>query len=605
MRDKIRSFIQRAFGPLKYIRNLQGETRRYRRRLIIIGLLGVAVYAQSLITPQITRQIIDVAYPARDFMLFYILSAIMVGLNVIASVLGAVNGYLTTYTNNLIAFRIRMRVFHALHRVPVSYVESHQSGMFLERIAADADRTAGSLAGILPQIISLLLTAVLTVGMMANISLLVTGLVVAIVPFYYLTNTILSVKLRQWQQETRLKDEQLTTRANEAIQGVPTARLFGVGRWLKTMYTNLLRDKIKIAFGIWRTQLIWGRLSWAVSYGWGVVLTVGGWYLVFQDRLTLGDAVALGMYIPLLLRPAEQALGMYQSLMASSVPAQRVTEVLDEAQNGETKPIRKGFAIRENIRLDNVDFAYPGNRRCLKNISLAMSCGEGLIIVGPTGSGKTTLLRIMAGMFEPGGGRLLADDIPLSNIRLSDYQSDVAMVMADNFFFSGTIMENMLMAGPHLDESEVRRTAGILGLDSWLMSLPSGYDTPLGVGGIRFSSGQTQKVAILRAALKKPRLLLLDEITSSMDVVSERNILDGLKQLRPPENITVMTSHRLTLTLEDWIDRVIVLNDGIITEQGAAHDLYASGGEYRKLMDIAGLGELFANSERVGRVPNE
>jgi len=112
-------------------------------------------------------------------------------------------------------------------------------------------------------------------------------------------------------------------------------------------------------------------------------------------------------------------------------------------------------------------------------------------------------------------------------------------------------------------------------------------------------------VAILRAALKKPRLLLLDEITSSMDVVSERNILDGLKQLRPPDNITVMTSHRLTLTLEEWIDRVIVLNDGIITEQGAAHDLYASGGEYRKLMDIAGLGELFANLVGVGRVPNE
>jgi len=592
MRAAIQSFWQRAVGPLSYIWKLRRTTRRFRWRLVAIGLLGVLSYTQSLITPQITREIIDVAYPNRDFNLFYWLSAGLVALNVAAAGISVLNSYLTIYVNNLILFRMRMRVFRALHRVPVSYVEGHQSGMFLERIASDSDRTASMLAEVVPQIIALILTTILTIGMMANISPLVTVLVLAIVPFYYLTSSILSIKLRTWQQKTRMKDEQLTTRAAEAIQGVPTARLFGVGKWLKTIYVKLLRDKIKIAFGMWRARLVWGQLSWAVSYGWGVILTVGGWYLVFKDRLTLGDAVALGMYIPLLLRPAQQALGLYQSLMASSVPAQRITEVIDAAREVGVKSIRNGFPISGGIALKKIDFTYPGSSWHLKDISLDIKCGNAVVIVGPTGCGKTTLLRLLAGMYGNYGGEILIDDRRLSDIRLSSYQANVGMVMADNFFFSGTIMENMLIAGPHLNEEKVRQAARVLGLDKWLESLPAGYNTPLGVNGIRLSSGQTQKVAILRALLKKPGLLLLDEITAAMDVESERFILDGLQKLRPDRNMVVMTTHRLTLTLEPWVDRIVVLGDGYIAEQGPPRELYGQNGSFRRLMDMAGLAPL-------------
>jgi len=413
-----------------------------------------------------------------------------------------------------------------------------------------------------------------------------------IVPFYYLTSSILSIKLRKWQQFTRLKDDQLTTRAAEAIQGVPTARLFGVGRWLKSMYTSLLRDRIKLAFGMWRERLVWGQLSWAVSYGWGVVLTVGGWFLVFQDRLTLGDAVALGMYIPLLLKPAEQALGLYQSLMGASVPAQRVLEIIETAQNGRSERTISKCHIARGIRLKNLGFSYPGSSWRLHNIGLDIPCGESLVVVGTTGSGKTTLLRLMAGMFDNYEGEIAADDLPLASITPSAYQANVAMVMPDNFFFSGSIMDNMRIAGSHVDEEEVRRAAGTLGLDDWLQALPQGYHTPLGAGGIRLSSGQLQKLAVLRALLKKPSLLLLDEITSSMDVESERYILNGLQTLRVARAITVLTTHRLTLTREPWVNRVVVLKDGAIAEEGPSQALYARGGEYARLMKLAGLSNL-------------
>ncbi len=583
---------------------------------MFLGLLGVALSIHPLISPLITREIIDSAYlggqsiarsyftlaavylgldpltATKGIAYFFFLSALLVTLNLVSAAARSVSGYFSTYVSNLISFRVRMRVFNALHRVPVSYVEGHHSGMFLERIASDADQTAGMLSNFVPQVMTLILTAVLTIVVMANISVLVTLLVLGIVPLYYLVNTVLAAKLRVWQQRVRKKDEELTTRAVEAIQGVPTARLFGVGKWLKSMYVRLLRDRIGMAFGMFRAQVIWGQLSWAVSYGWGVVLTVGGWYLVFQGRLSLGDAVALGMYIPQLLRPAEQLLNLYKSLMSSSVPAQRVLEVLDEAKSGLVKAASNGFLISEGVSLRDVSFVYPGSSWRLNRVSLDIKAGEAAVVIGPTGSGKTTLLRLLAGMYDKYEGDIAADGILIKSMRLSDYQKNVAMVMADNFFFTGSVMENMRIAAARVDDDEIRRAAHMLGIDRWLRSLPDGYDTRLGVGGIRLSSGQTQKVAILRSVLKRPRLMLLDEITSAMDVESERRVLDGLRELRPQGCIIVMTTHRLTLTLEPWVSKIIVIDDGAVVEQGNPRELYEGGGEYRRLMTLAGLGNL-------------
>jgi ABC-type bacteriocin/lantibiotic exporter with double-glycine peptidase domain len=278
--------------------------------------------------------------------------------------------------------------------------------------------------------------------------------------------------------------------------------------------------------------------------------------------------------------------------MASSVNAQRVVEVLDAAHNGKPATAASVFQIREGVHLQKVNFSYPGSSWNLRDFSLDIPCGKTFVVMGSTGSGKTTLLRLLAGMFDTYKGDIVADGKSLSEIRLSAYQTNVAMVMADNFFFSGSIMENMLIAGPQLNESQVTDAARILGIDRWLGSLPEGYNTRLGVGGIRLSSGQTQKVAILRALLKKPRLLLLDEITSAMDVESERYILDGMQTLRLPEMMTVLTTHRLTLTAEPWVDEVVVLSDGAMAEHGPPRELYALDGEYKRLMDLAGLGQL-------------
>jgi ABC-type bacteriocin/lantibiotic exporter with double-glycine peptidase domain len=596
LKSSTEHLFRNAIEPISYLWRLRGVTRRYWKHLIGIGLLGVLITGKSWLSPQITRRIIDVAYPARDFKLFYMLSATLVAANIVSSICQMIVNYLTTYTENLISFRVRMRVFHALHLIPISFVESQQSGMFLERVEKDAAMTAGVLSGYIPQLISLVLTLTVTLVMMFNISPLVTLLVLAGVPPYYVISAILAQRLREWNYRSRRKDEELTTRAVETIQGIPTARLFGVGRWLKRIYVGLLRDRIKISFGMWRARLTWGSMGWVVSYGWGVFLTIGGWYLVFQNRLTLGDAVALGMYIPVLLKPAEDALDFYKSLISASVPAHRITEVIERAGNEEGKGKREDATIAKHLQLKNVSFTYGRSDWRLDDVSIDTPCGTASVIIGPTGSGKTTLLRLLAGLYGAYDGQILVDGIPLSEIKTSSYQKNVAMVMPDNFFFSGTIMENMRIADyPHVREDEVKRIAEILGFNEWLESLPEKYFTRIGVGGMKLSSGQIQRIAVLRALLKKPKILLLDEITSAMDVESESRIMDGLQKLVPEGCITFMTTHRLNLTLLSWIDRIIVLQNGRIMEQGAPHDLLAGGGEYKRLMDVSGFGRFLAH----------
>ena len=557
-----------------------------------MSLLAVALSAQAMITPQLTRYIIDKAYPARNLRLFWIISGIMIAMNLFSAIISGVHGYLSTYVNNMIGFKIRMRAFQALNRISVAYVEKHNTGMFLERCSNDADVTAAMLSNIIPQIASLILTAGITVALMMKISVKITALVMVCVPAYSIVSVILAVKMRKWEKRMRGKAEELATLTVEAIEGVPTAKLFSAQKWLRGNYKNLLRDKIAITFGMWRTQLTYGRIGWVVTYGWGVVLTCGVWYLVFKDRILLGEAVALGMYIPLLLRPADAAIGIYKSLMSSSVSAQRIDEVFKAADDHKNSSKIANPITIGKLQVKNISFAYHDRPPCLSDISIDLKDGETIVILGHTGSGKTTLLKLLAGVYDWYKGQVIVDGNDFSAIKQIDYQKNVAMVMPENFFFSGTILENLSLAGPGISEKNIRATAEIMGIDQFISILPQGYNTRLGVGGVRLSSGQIQKLALIRALLKKPKLLLLDEVTSAMDIKSERKILDGLRELCSSKCITVMTTHRLLITLKPWVDRILILKNGVLIEQGNASELYSQNGEYRNLIDLSGLGNL-------------
>ena len=380
--SRYQSIIDQAVKPLSYLWRFRRDIRQYRWRFVAISFLTVGVSIPILVMPQLTRMIIDKAYPSRDIHLFILISAGMVFLNILSSLFQSIQDYLTTYVNGMMSIRVRLRVFQALNRLPLSYVNSRNSGMLLERSSHDADVTAGTLANIVSGLTSLILTTGVALFMILKMNLLVTLLIFLCVPFYYLFNTLLATKTRIWEDQMRRKTDEVTSLMAETIEGIPTAKYFNANQWLCANYTRLLREKLFLTFGICRTQLVYGRLAWAISYGWGVLLTCGGWYLVFRDRLLLGEAVAIGMYVPMFLRPAEEAVRMYRSWMSSSVCAQRIDEVISESRFTHTSvPSPEFHSIRE-IDFRSLSFSYPKGNCCLGNISLQFNAGETVVIFG-------------------------------------------------------------------------------------------------------------------------------------------------------------------------------------------------------------------------------
>ena len=346
---------------------------------------------------------------------------------------------------------------------------------------------------------------------------------------------------------TRTVTEKITTFTLETVEGATLSRLFSLQRVRRRQLSKLLRERLEIVFATWRVNASWGQLATLASAVWSAALLCGGWYLVFTDRLQLGQAVALSMYIRILTRPFEQLRDLYQSFLGNSVAARRLLEILDASQ-----PLaqpRSQMVLKtppRHYELRELSFGYTEQRLCLQNIDLKLQAGQTMAIVGPTGGGKSTLLRILCGLEDSYQGQFLADGHDVRNIDLDSYLQHISLVPQTTFFFSGAIRSNLTGSGL-VSLARLHECASALGLDTLIDSVPDGFDTELGSEGIRLSGGQYQKLAALRAMLKNAPVLLLDEVTASMDGESERKLLQGIVALRRPDCLTLPS--RTTLAL--------------------------------------------------------
>lgn len=530
--------------------------------------------------------LIDKAYPVRDFRLFGWLCAVMVALRVLPNVLSSISGYLSTYIRNLLEYKLCFRVIYAIQRLPLSYMEEHRSGMFLERAIHDVRSITQSITQVIPQIVAIGFTFLVAIALMFRLTPSITLLVLAVIPFNYVITVLLSRKLRSLYQTNRAIDEKITTFTAETVEGTITSRLFSLNRSRRKKLKELLRDSLRTKFATWRATVFWGQLNNVFTVGWGLVLFCGGWYLVFSNRLQLGEVVALGMYITVLTRPFRQLASIYQSLMTSSVSAERVLDMLNEHHR--TQDVETGIVLKQPPRrfeLRKVSFEYKEGFPCLCNLDVHLQSGETIAIVGPSGAGKSTLIRLLSGLDDRYSGEFLVNGYDFRKLNRNSYLRHVSLVPQNIFFFNDSIRDNLGTGNALISQDIVEEYAMVLGVDEIVNSTPKGYDTKLGVDGVRFSSGQYQKLAALRASLKNASLLLLDEATSSVDIESERKLLKGIAKLRPRECVTVLVTHHIHLTTGPWFDRIIVIANGRIVEMGSSEQLCEEQGCYYKWLD--------------------
>lgn len=576
--------IRRAASCL---RTMAGFCFPYRRRLLLLTVFRPLGSLPGLLTPLVMQLLIDRAYPDRDFVLLGWLCAALLVLGVLPSAAAVISDYLATYINNMMHYRLSLRIYNAVHRLPLSYLERHESGMFLERATRDVTSVAACATERVPQLVDIGFTFLIAVPLMMKLNAWISLIILVIVPINYMITMRMTRRLVTAWEAGRLISEKITTFTVETVQGATIARLFALDRSRRTRLKELLRDRLGNQLRLWRTNATWGQFAGLFNISCAMMLTCGGWYLVFTNRLQLGQAVALGMYLSICIRPFRQLGDLYQVLVTDSVAANRVLELLNVAEVRKTAGDQRAIVTPpETYELRGLSFGYQDRRLCLHDIDLKLRLGETVAVIGPTGGGKSTLLRVLCGLDDRYHGQFLVDGYEFHDVSGDSYLQHVSMVPQTSFFFSESIYDNLPGGRPHSSE-RLEKYGTLLGLNTVFNLTPDGFKTKLGCEGVRFSVGQYQKLAALRAMLKDASVLLLDEVTAAMDIESERKLLQGTIALRRPDCLTVLVTHHISITTEPWIDRIVVLMDGRIVEDGSCAELWQKRGFYHQWLSLS------------------
>jgi ABC-type multidrug transport system fused ATPase/permease subunit len=478
---------------------------------------------------------------------------------------------------------MRRRVEAHVARLPVRYFDSTQAGVLISRIMSDAEGIRNLVGTGLVQLVGSVVTAVIALVILFWLNWWLTLATLAALATFGGALGIAFKRLRPLFRERGKINAEVTGRLNETLGGI---------RIVKT-YTAEKREELVFTKGVHRlfrniAQSITGvsaitAFSTVVVGVIGVIMIVIGGRSILSGAMTLGDFIFYLVLTGLMAAPVVQIASIGTQISEAFAGLDRIHELMEmptEDQEDASKP-RVG-AIAGEVIFDRVTFEYNTGVPVLKSVSFTARAGTTTALVGSSGSGKSTLISLVMAFNRPLSGRILIDGRDLTTIPLRDYRDQIGVVLQDNFLFDGPVGENISYGRPDATMDQVRAVSHIAHADEFIEQFEKGYDTIVGERGVRLSGGQRQRVAIARAILADPRILVLDEATSSLDSESESLIQDGLRSLRKGRT-TFVIAHRLS-TIRS-ADQILVLEHGEIVERGTHDELLALGGRYRTLYD--------------------
>jgi len=537
------SFDKKQFGLfLRFARYILPYRLRWTAILILSGLGTLS----GLVNPYLAKLVIDKAIGNKDLKIFIILAVVGGAVFVISGVINGVRQYLGRYVKARVKLDLNKRVFTGINRLPFSWFQDRSTGENVYKMNYDINRVSDLMTTIPPQAAALSLKLVITFFIIFRLNRQMAVFSICLAPFLYLPQYYLTRKRRAVWEEFIKSSEQLFKMLHETFSHIYPIKVFGKEGSEIRKYLRKLVGNIKIELSTTRLEIFSGFTASALGKIIIGLITFYGGYQVIKGKMTLGSLTAIIVYLGQLAGIQGTFIDFFQTTVLGLISCQRVADILDTEES--IKDIKGAKSVvfeKGDIVFDKVSFGYVQGKPVLKDLSFLIRGNTHISLAGYSGSGKTTLLNLIFRLYDPWQGEILIDRHKIKDIKLDSLKSQLGMVLQGPFLFNDTIKNNIAYGKQHAVESEIIQAANISLADEFVSNLKETYNTVIGENACKLSEGQKQKIAIARALIKKPKILIFDEAMSSMDSESEERILTNIREnLKGAALITV--SHRLS-----------------------------------------------------------
>ena len=585
--------IEKAKDFKGTLKRLLGYVKKYKKSINLVFLAAILSTVFSIVSPKIlgkaTTKIFEgvmmkskgIPGATIDFNYIGKTLILLIVLYVISSVFSYIQQYIMAIVAQKTVYDMRNDVYDKINKLPLKFFDAHTHGELLSRVSNDIDNISSTLQQSITQLITAIVTIIGVITMMLTISPIMTLVTVITLPLgAILVRPVIKRSQGQFIKQQRVIG-QLNGHVEEMYTGHDVVKAFNREENSINTFKSINEELYSAA---WRAQFMSGIMMPVMNFtnnlGYVFVSVIGG-ILVTRGRIQIGDIQAFIQYSKQFSQPISQTANIANIIQSTVASAERVFELLDEEEMIEdTVPNKKIKNPQGMVEFEHVKFGYDKDKILINDMNINVLPGQTVAIVGPTGAGKTTLVNLLLRFYELNGGRILIDGVDIKDMKREDLRDLFGMVLQDTWLFKGTIKENIAYGTKMSSDEHIIEVAKAANADHFIRTLPKGYDTEINEEASNISQGQKQLLTIARAMLKNPKILILDEATSSVDTRTEINIQRAMNKMMEGRTSFVI-AHRLS-TIKD-ADIILVMKAGDVIEKGNHEELLKQGGVYADL----------------------